>query len=202
MACPPKQHHAMEMWWARPVGLSPPYRLVSKPFLGRLALNKVKTNLRPERTKAKIMRYITALLILFFILYFGCLHASARLVPTLKTVESDCAIGFILTSPMRGYDLNIQSVSKDGFGRSYKLFIGNDDELPKGASVFFKLKELHLSSGRYFVYFSKFGISYYAEFAFYRQGKATVVDLYDFEPNYNRNDPRSKYTKKIATCSF
>jgi len=120
----------------------------------------------------------------------------------LKPVESDCAIGFILTSPMRGYDLNIQSVSKDGFGRSYKLFIGHNDELPKGASVFFNLKGLHLSSGRYFVYFSKFGISYYAEFAFYRQGKATVIDLYDFEPNDNPNDPRSKYTKKIATCRF
>lgn len=192
----------MATWWARPAGLSPPYWLLSKPLLGRLVLNEVKTNLRPERTKAKIMKYITALLLLFFILYFGCLHASTRQVPILKPVESDCAIGFILTSPMRGYDFNIQSVSKDGFGRSYKLFIGYNDELPKGASVFFNLKGLHLSRGRYFVYFSKFGISYFAEFEFYKQGKATVIDLYDFEPNYNRNDPRSKYTKKIATCSF
>ncbi len=103
---------------------------------------------------------------------------------------------------MRGYDLNIQSISKDGFGHSYKLFIGYNDELPKGGSVFFNLKGLHLSSGRYFVDFSKFGVSGHAEFAFYRQGKATIIDMYDFEPNYNRNDPRSKYTKKIATCRF
>jgi len=148
------------------------------------------------------MRHITTLLLLFFILYFGCSHASTKLVPILKPVESDCAIGFILTSPMRGYDLNIQSISKDGFGHSYKLFIGYNDELPKGGSVFFNLKGLHLSSGRYFVDFSKFGVSGHAEFAFYRQGKATIIDMYDFEPNYNRNDPRSKYTKKIATCRF
>ncbi|MDC7716715.1 hypothetical protein PQU95_05735 [Vogesella sp. DC21W] len=196
----------MQVWHVLPPSpdapLADPGYKLSRPILGRLALNKVKTNLWPERTKAKIMKYITALLILFFILYFGCLHASTRQVPILKPVESDCAIGFILTSPMHGYDLNIQSVSKDGFGRSYKLFIGHGDELPKGASVFFNLKGLHLSSGRYFVYFSKFGISYYSQFESYKQGKATVIDLYDFEPNDNPNDPRSKYTKKIATCRF
>ena len=34
----------MGTWWARPVGLSQPYRLLSKPLLGRLALNEVKPN--------------------------------------------------------------------------------------------------------------------------------------------------------------
>jgi len=142
------------------------------------------------------------IILLFFSLCSTGLFASDRLTPVLKSVESDCAIGFFLTSPMRGYDLNIQSVSKDGFGRSYKLFFGYGDDLPKGASVFFNLKGLYLLPGRYYIYLSRFGVSGYAEFDFYRQGLVTVVDLYDFEPNYNRNDPSSKYTRKISTCRF
>ncbi len=137
-------------------------------------------------------------LFLFFAFSVNC-YAKHILKPIIKPAANDCEVGFFLTAPMRGYLLSLESASKDGFGLRYKLSFSHDEDLPKGTELLFKLKGLYLAYGRYAMTLSKFGVSGYVEFNFYRQGSIGVVDVFDFQPG---SSGYGDFSKKIATCKF
>jgi hypothetical protein len=126
-------------------------------------------------------------------------YAVNILKPIVKSAANDCEVGFSLTKPMHGYLLSLESASKDGFGLRYKLSFSHDDDFPKGTALLFKLKGLYLAYGRYAMTLSKFGVSGYMEFNFYRQGSMGVVDVFDFQPG---SSGYGDFSKKIATCKF